>query len=266
MHTRYDRSNLEGPTSGNRSASPASLRPRTRLIWCLIPLFALHLAGCRTLGSLPEGGGSEMPEIDIQFVSGGSTEPLIEPLIQPASGWPLTLSLTANEDKLLGIGLCFKKRYPVLDAPAFLAFGDGETRVEFSPGLHVEDAGYGSNPRLPGLVVVADAGTQNLAGFFHSVAYELRDSQGRTSILAHMNVPKNLFSPEGKEVTIRAFVVAGDALEKLEDKNDDGIVDIKDAKGLKLLSAEATLRVRPLPAPPTDRHVPDPGTIEVPPR
>ncbi len=284
MHTRHDRSNLEGPTSGTRSSSAASFRPRTRLIWCLISLFALlalHLAGCRTLGPLPDGGGSEMPEIDIQFVNGGGSEPLI----QPASGWPLTLSLTANEEKRMGIGLCCgegegkDKGYPALNPPSetFLAFEDPETRVHFIPGLHVEKAGYGSNPRLPNLVVVADADERNLAGWFQSVAYELKDARGRTSILAHMNVPRGLFlaageeellSAVGKVVTIRAFVVGGDPLEKLPDANGDGIVDIADArrKGLRLLSEQATLRVQPWPAASGGCHRGDPGTIENPPR
>ncbi len=227
-------------------------------------------------------------EIDIRFVNGGGKEPLI----QPASGWPLTLSLTANEEKLqriVGGG-----RYPERDAPAVLVFEPEETRVEFKPGHHLPDDSRGgaSNPRLPNLVVIADAGpgsgqadkllARNLAGLFTSVAYELKDSRGRTSILAHMNVPRGLFPTEvltfaetgehldasvlawvdaesavSKDrpswrvvkvrdfVTIRAFVVKEPAPAEFVDVNGDGVVDITDARkdGLKLLSNEASLRV-----------------------
>ncbi len=77
--------------------------PRSRLLRCLIPLLGFYLAGCCSLQ--PQSGDHE---IDIRFVNGGGQEPLIE----PASGWPLTLSLTANEDKLLGIWNHTAEEYP----------------------------------------------------------------------------------------------------------------------------------------------------------
>ncbi len=381
MHTRYDRSNFEGLTSGNRSSSAASLRPRTRLIWCLIPLLALHLAGCQHVEvhvvlpddiaataqeTMPETGGHE---IDIRFVNGGGQEPLI----QPASGWPLTLSLTANEERLLGIGTGdMQGIYPMRNETGFLIFEDpdgcpswtdrvwqenhvaffeagedteypdctvppppvpwpmDETWLEVTPGLTLpdpnpevsgdqpqinrgvparlqpigpgvgsktDDYGYGANARLPGLVVVADAGpgivtdehfnrsnplmARNLAGFFHSVSCELKDSRQQTSVLAHMNVPKALFSPvllvdekveesrcgrpdavigrvdggseecldtssrlEEHVVTVRAFVVNGQAPEILTDLDGNGRVDVLDARrsGHELLSVQAIFR------------------------
>ena len=300
-HNHFDRSNLESLVLDNLT-SARSIRSRTRLILCLIPLLALHLAACRTLR--PQAGEHE---IDIRFLNGGGEEPLIE----PARGWPLTLSLTANEDKLVGIGPCYRGQYPGLNSTAYLLFEDldgcppwrcqalpDKTQVEFTPGLHLpsdsgldlmeEDKayGYGANPHLPGLMVVAasDRGAaadeavdqvspldaENLAGFFHSVAYELKDAQGRTSILAHMNVVEDLLLPvePGQEVTIRAFVVNGRAPDSLTDANGDGIVDIADAKqqSLRLLSNQATLKFT---LPEVRPFVPlrvDPGTIEDPPR
>ncbi len=189
--------------------------------------------------------------------------------------------------------------------------GATESNVATVPGSGpgeplVEIYKYGPNPRLPGLVVLADAGPgvvtddrfnlvspregRNLAGFFQSVAYELKDSRDRTSLLVHMNVPKNqrgsegLFSPvvladetvgdrcgeradgtpppslarvDGgpKEclselsrpvVTIRAFVVNGEAPGRLADVNGDDVVDIADAEqgAWRILSGEAILRIR----------------------
>ncbi len=317
-------------------------------------------------------------EISIRFVNGDGKESLLE----PASGWPLTLSLTANEEKLLGIGTeNMQVIYPMEEETAFLVFRDpdgcpswtgldwqenhvasygtddepvypgcvspppqtpwpmDETWVEVTPGLNLPDPdpeehgyrpqlwtrrwvsesgevetvlteigppvgsstdgfGYGPNPRLPGLVVIADTGpgivpdadsgplkpleARNLAGFFHSVTCELRDRQERTSILAHMNVPETLFAPVfqldacvgdppdecsepmilrvdgGPEerteawpslsehvVTLRAFVVNGEAPTALGDLDGNGVVDISDAKRARhrLLSAQAVLQV-----------------------
>jgi hypothetical protein len=83
-------------------------------------------------------------------------------------------------------------------------------------GSLVDGFGYGYNPRLPGLVIVADAGPsivtendsflerpvrtdplvcRNLAGFVQSVAYTLSDYAYDTSIVAHMNVVPELFTP-----------------------------------------------------------------------
>ncbi len=74
--------------------------------------------------------------------------------------------------------------------------------------------GYGADEDLPGLVILADTGVgvvgdavvgdgwiwpvptqaRNLAGFLSSVAYELNDARGRTTITATMIVPEALFS------------------------------------------------------------------------
>lgn len=53
-------------------------------------------------------------------------------------------------------------------------------------------------------------------------------------------------------VTVRAFVVRGDAPELLDDLNGDGVVDIADARkrGLELLSDQAVMRVRHYPIEP----------------
>lgn len=193
------------------------------------------------------------------------------PLIQRSSGWPLTAVLTANEQKLLGIGVPISPPFfPERGTTGFLVFDDpdgcpsfiadefqqktedcpappwpfDESWVEFTSGLTVpgtesgdrpqvfafnsetdvnenlnsigptgltDDYNYGPNPRVPGLVVVADAGPsiitsaafdrpapmkcRNLAGFASSVGYELRDANNRTSITVHFNVPRWLFTP-----------------------------------------------------------------------
>lgn len=79
---------------------------------------------------------------------------------------------------------------------------------------------YGHSRRIPGLVIVADHGpgvrwvepvgpapangffdalepaeAWNLAGFVNSVAYSLKGGTGETSLLAHLNVPRQLFLP-----------------------------------------------------------------------
>jgi hypothetical protein len=143
----------------------------------------------------------------------------------------------------------------------------------------------GPNPRLPSLVLLADQGggvvldedlepssplqLRNLAPLLDSVAYEIKDSHGRTRIVAQANVHGALFTPivlfddfvscppasrpcqETREkilphdhtgpVTLRAFVVQGRAPATLGDENGDGRVDIQDAQdlGLRLLSGEA---------------------------
>ncbi len=333
-----------------------SSAPGNRLIWCLVPWLVFGLTACTAT------------EVDIRFVNGGGREPTI----QPVSGWPLTLSLTANEGKLLGIwtyrqgiypelghagALVFedpdgcpswvshrwqeKSRadilvskvptYPACEAPPDMPWPKDETVLHFKPGMRPDPQecsdepylltfeevdgdvgvntqrtpigpcvasgadGYGPNPRLPGLVVVADAGlgvvtdeefdplprtARNLAGLFQSVAYELKDSRGQVSILAHLNVPEALFSPvvlvdqivpgecdddgwirvdggpdicptdrSDQIVTIRAFVVNDRAPDELADLNDDGVVDIVDAikAGLRPLSRQVIFRLAPPP-------------------
>ncbi len=316
MTTRPDRRNTMN-SAGER------FQPHRRLIWWLIPLLALDFAACCSLRPL-----DSKHEIDIRFAQGGGREPSI----QPISGWPLTLILTANEEELLGVSSPFatsqRKGYVVFedpdDCPSWLQdckAPPDETQVEFTPGFHLPKAGdcsgqpevksfdettgtndgstpigpcleppgkgygYGANPRLPGLVVLADAGpgvvtdedfdrpsppeARNLAGLFQSVAYALKDSRGRTSIVAHMNVPARLFAPialsdrnvsglcqrevrvDGEDrvcseewnpraVTIRAFVVNGRepqtlavnrrAPAVLANVNGDDVIDIADAE------------------------------------
>jgi len=71
--------------------------------------------------------------------------------------------------------------------------------------VNADGYGYGADDDLPGLVLVADTGVglvlspsfnpprvrqaRNLAGLLNSVAYDLKDGSGRTTVLAHMNVP-----------------------------------------------------------------------------
>lgn len=207
--------------------------------------------------------------------------------IEPESGWPLTAVLTANEQKLLGIGVpVTPPLFPARENTGFLLFDDpdgcpsfiaegfqsesggcppppwpfDETWVEFTPGLTVpgegveqpqvltfdfdtgmndklsgigptglsDDYGYGPSDRLPGLVVVADAGPsivtdelfdrpeplecRNLAGFANSVGYELRDAHRKTSITAHFNIPSRLFTPVAlvdRSVTVGSFCPGG---------------------------------------------------------
>jgi len=219
-------------------------------------------------------------DVKLRFVNGSARKATI----QPTSGWPLTLVLTANEKTLRGFGYPEAEAghrgsvFPARDEPALWVFregrdGDGcpswlsrdkkpdseffpdcdaqsaqrpkdEPVLEFQPGLiaapdpnrcsgqpeihtYPTDGSdseltpigpcvggglaYGRNGRLPGLVVLADAGVgvvtdehfnrpwpreaRNLAGLFHSISYELKNCRGKTSILVHMHVPPKLFSP-----------------------------------------------------------------------
>ncbi len=378
MQNRFSRSNFSQTGAHHR-----------RLTWCLTLLLVGHLAACldpcqaqgipEVEADSEEGHGAPVEgaggyEIEIRFVNGNGDEPLI----QPNSGWPLTLSLTANEEKLLGIGHTGwpEDAYPDASSTGYIVFEDvdgcpswvdvdyqkahirslkeegwaryerclqpppppwpkDDVWIEISPGLNLRDPktcgdrpqlltwarsrinpekgynseptsigpcvgsendgyGYGRSQRLPGLVLLADAGpgvvtdegferlprARNLAGFFDSVAYELKDARSRTSILVHMNVPEGLFSPVAlvddctkgrrgrevrirvdgapeecvddwgsREVTIRAFMVNQQAPDSLTDANDDGIVDIDDAEraGLRLLSGQAVYWLWRLP-------------------
>ncbi|MCB1057720.1 MAG: hypothetical protein KDD11_19640, partial [Acidobacteria bacterium] len=87
-----------------------------------------------------------------------------------------------------------------------MGLGDGfepapELAVVGPPlGSSKDGYGYGPNPLLPGLVLLADAGpgvvtderferpsprrARNLAGFFQSLGYELRDARGATTLTA----------------------------------------------------------------------------------
>lgn len=328
MQIRRYRKN-SGSTAGGGPDPPGSSTPCRKLSWWLILFLCLHLSTSGTaLSQAPER------EVDIRFVNGDGREALIE----PTGGWPLTLSLEANESKLLGVSWPFagsgQRGFLVFEDPdGCLSWLTGckdrpqdETWVEFTPGLlpapagctgkpigpcgesTLDSCGYGPNPLLPGLVLIADAGpgvitdehferlsphkVRNLAGFFHSVAYELKDSRSRTSILAHMNVPRDLLQPvvmideavddrcEEKDilarvdggpevclsdleqvVTLRAFIVNGRAPAELADQNGDGVVDSRDAEkaGAKLISGQAVLGVRQLPQMPDLCNDPDGG-------
>jgi hypothetical protein len=205
--------------------------------------------------------------------------------------------------------------------PEIWTFGDSWGRAPVGPdlGLVGDDIRYGSWRRLPGLVVVADHGpgvrttppgeydtspaadffdrpspyeALNLAGFFGSASYSLKGGANRTSLQAHINVPKDLFTPivlvdniisnpmtddhgvscgEGDAlyrmdggpltcypgafanqtgilsetvVTVRVFVVDGVAPDVLIDQDNDGDVDIRDARymGLDPVSNQQTFR------------------------
>ncbi|MCH9648302.1 MAG: hypothetical protein K0U98_08690 [Deltaproteobacteria bacterium] len=208
--------------------------------------------------------------VEIHFLNSGPKEPAI----QPVSGWPLTLELRLDKEKLKGFGPLGVSSLPSLEkrGEAFMGHpqkhtgavtvgegSDGSNTsvlrvgpfhpppvVVFRPGLTVpqkgvhgarpqvfvfseesrsqelapigppvgskgDGYGYGHNRRLPGLVLIADGGpgvvtgkrfnrpkplrARNLAGFFQSISYQLKDAQGQTTLMAHMNVPPRLFSP-----------------------------------------------------------------------
>ena len=195
-----------------------------------------------------------------------------------------------------------------LEMPAFRPSGDALAEGEGCPGENSWMGGvgpclgsfqdnftYGLNRRLPGLVVLADSGlglvleegfvrgdtavARNLAGLFQSIAYELKDATGRTSVSAHLNVPTGLLEPivavdlsnrcalgevlvwrnggaptcaatwqsnQEHRVTVRAFAVAGRAPNQLSDGDGDGDVDQADAvaAGFRPLSREAVAQVR----------------------
>lgn len=195
------------------------------------------------------------------------------------------------------------------------------TRWSLGPdlGSTEDDIRYGAWRRLPGLVVLADHGpgvrtvlpeaddtepaadffdlrrpaqAWNLAGFFSSAAYSLKGGVSETSVLAHLNVPRGLFTPvvlvdkvisnpmvddrgrlcgEGDAlyrmdggpltcypeglvmtdellnrtvVTLRIFVVDGEAPDVLVDQDWDGDVDIQDAQrmGLRTVTPQGMTR------------------------
>jgi hypothetical protein len=199
--------------------------------------------------------------------------------------------------------------------------GDGWVQAPIGPdlGSTADDVRYGSWRRLPGLVVLADHGpgvrtvppgdddtspaadffdlpqpveAWNLAGLFNSAAYSLKGGTTETSVLAHINVPRALFTPVvlvDKEltagmtddfgvfcedpsalyrmdggpltcdtsglstidavlnqavVTLRVFVVDGEAPDVLVDQDWDGDVDIQDARlmGLKPVTTQSMTR------------------------
>ena len=159
-----------------------------------------------------------------------------------------------------------------------------------------DNYGYGASPNMPGLVILSDRGVglmwdsgfnlfqpkaaRNLAGLVNSVSWTLNDclgsknlpdgcANGRTSVTAHLNVPRNLFTPvvrldlgkvdennmlvgrayqiDGGDIvpdnnkallgvlnelvtTVRVFVVSGRGPDVLEDLDGNGVVDSKDAR------------------------------------
>jgi hypothetical protein len=81
---------------------------------------------------------------------------------------------------------------------------------QYPPAVIEPDGyGYGADDDLPGLVLLSDTGvglvfdnnlvrrvgSHNLAGFLNSVAYEIKNTNGRISIVASMVVPEGLFTP-----------------------------------------------------------------------
>lgn len=233
----------------------------------------LTLLALAMVWASPEGQArdpkSSKEGVEIRFLNSGPKEPAI----QPVSGWPLTLELRLDDEKLKGFGPLGASYLPSLEkrGEAFMgtplkhtgsgAVGEGSDGsntsalrvglfqppvIVFRPGLTVRQEGvdgarpqvfvsneesrdqelapigppvgskgdgygYGHNRRLPGLVLVADGGpgvvtgkkfnrpkplrARNLAGFFQSISYELKDAQGQTTLMAHMNVPAGLFTP-----------------------------------------------------------------------
>lgn len=97
-------------------------------------------------------------------------------------------------------------------SPVFTAYGAPPTRVGPRTGDAVDDGfGFGADDDLPGLVVLsangnglvldadfnrpADGALRNLAGFLNWVSYELRASNGKTTVHAGMNVTQDLIAP-----------------------------------------------------------------------
>ena len=191
----------------------------------------------------------------IRFLHSGAEQPAF----QPASGWPVTVEVVINEDKLRGFSKA-KSFFPFRESGGRIelggaskggtnfqpmgSWGNQKAIVEVNPGLSLPSGeatnpatsaaaigsgpqafveggpftgseadgyGFGHSWRFPGLVLVADAGpgiltddalcprdpvqAHNLAGFFHSIAYELKNARGRSTLVAHMNVPRGLFAP-----------------------------------------------------------------------
>ncbi len=250
-------------------------------------------SAAKTLGLcflLIAGNAAADEPVDIRFDNASEDGIAVE----PAGGWPLTLSLRVDKSRVLGFGhVHAMPEFPPDGGKGFLVFADpdgcpswiefdsqqeiaeaeakagpgdesfypgcdtapwprDETWIEITPGLAVPDPetcgrrpeiltwepslyqtasgtnslrrpigpcvgsetdgfGYGANPRLPGLVVLSDAGpgvvttelsqlptsreARNLAGLFHSVGYELKTSRAETRIVAQMHVPATLFLP-----------------------------------------------------------------------
>lgn len=264
--------------------------PQMRGLLFILP--GLFLMPAVAFADVPEGEALGVREIRLEVAGTGPGNRPSRVTIQSSSGWPLTVNLVANEQKLLGIGVPEvlppeKPFFPISGNTGYLVFDDpdgcpsfvdedfqvihsdpdfegvifdtcpketlppwpfDETWVEFTPGLTVpgpgagdqpqvltfrfvpepevgendklvgigpagitDKYGYGPSSRLPGLVLVADAGPsivtdesfnrpeilecRNLAGFANSVSYELSNSDRRTSITAHFHVPPLLFTP-----------------------------------------------------------------------
>jgi hypothetical protein len=207
------------------------------------------------------------------------------------------------------------------EEPVLWTWQPGWVKRPYGPDLGSveDDVRYGSWRLLPGLVVLADHGpgvrvvppgeadtepapgafdrlspteAWNLAGFFTSAAYSLKGGHSETSVLAHLNVPRRLFTPvvqldkhisnpvvddlgvlceegdalyrldggpltcfagglthadvvlNGTVVTVRVFMVDGNAPDVLVDQDWDGDVDIQDAllMGLTPVTTQAATR------------------------
>lgn len=248
----------------------------------------LLLMPAMALADVPAGEALGVREIRLEVAGAGPGNAPGRVAIQSASGWPLTVNLVANEQKLLGIGVPEllppeRPQFPITGNTGYLVFDDpdgcpsfvdedfqaihadpdfmgvifdscpkgteppwpfDETWVKFTLGLTMpgsgagdqprilafddttgqndrlagigpvgitDEYGYGPSRRLPGLVLVADAGPsivtdehfnrpetlecRNLAGFANAVSYQLANSDRRTSITAHFHIPPLLFTP-----------------------------------------------------------------------
>lgn len=170
-----------------------------------------------------------------------------------------------------------------------------ETVAEITDGN-----GWGADDDATGVVMLANTGpalvldesfnfppgprqVRNLAGFLTSSAWTMSDSDKRTNIVLHMNVPNRLFQPvvqfdscvgvqdvnlicsggvlyrvdggppvasiadlPNRVTTLRIFAVSGTAQSVYTDLDNNGIVNSKDAAlaGQTVLSNEVTLRFR----------------------
>lgn len=183
-------------------------------------------------GCVPEDWSDELTELYgdkcMDFYPGGATEFLSW---ERDETW---LEITPGRSFPAELGAVAPAGVEEEDGPLVWSVSgfDGWVLTAVGPdlGTTADDVRFGAWRRMPGLVVLADHGpgllttepnpdlppsqlgdgnpvqsdffdpsepleTWNLAGLFGSAAYSLRGGYGETSALAHLNVPRNLFTP-----------------------------------------------------------------------
>jgi hypothetical protein len=203
--------------------------------------------------------GAPHPDCVVPTVADTYLEFTVGPSAQGASGSPLLVNC-----------------HPAM--PGVLSYPGNTQQCAVGP----PSGGYGRSSAVPGLVILSNTGVgkeftldpvtaiawtsraRNLAGFADSIGWTVKDRMPfipRTSVVAQMTVPSNLFkallfwdascsagpcwSLEGTlqtgnrdamysawqavVTTVRIFVLDGPAPDLLEDLNHDGVVDARDA-------------------------------------